>query len=84
MGYKDVKSFAKRYLTPLCEAGKIQLTIPERPTSRNILRLNNLKDVLKTARNLRVFSLCVCKRYTSFFQSFKIKINVKIVHFSLS
>lgn len=35
MGYKDVKSFAKRYLKPLCEAGELQMTIPNRPSSRN-------------------------------------------------
>lgn len=35
MGYKDAKSFSKRYLTPLCDSGKIQMTIPEHPTSRN-------------------------------------------------
>lgn len=35
MGYKDVKSFAKRYLKPLCEAGELQMTIPDRPSSRN-------------------------------------------------
>ncbi len=35
MGYKDVKSFAKRYLKPLYENGQLQMTIPERPSSRN-------------------------------------------------
>ena len=35
MGYKDAKSFSKRYLTPLYDSGKIQMTIPEHPTSKN-------------------------------------------------
>lgn len=35
MGYKDVKSFSKRYINPLCESGQLQMTIPEHPTSRN-------------------------------------------------
>ena len=35
MGYKDTKSFAKRYLIPLYNNGKIQMTIPEHPTSKN-------------------------------------------------
>ena len=35
MGYKDAKSFSKRYLAPLCDSGEIQMTIPEHPTSRN-------------------------------------------------
>lgn len=35
MGYKDVKSFAKRYINPLCQSGQLQMTIPEHPTSRN-------------------------------------------------
>lgn len=35
MGYKDAKSFAKRYLIPLYDNGKIQMTIPEHPTSKN-------------------------------------------------
>lgn len=34
MGYKDAKSFSKRYLTPLIDVGKIQMTIPEHPTSK--------------------------------------------------
>ncbi len=35
MGYKDVKSFGKRYISPLIKAGKLSMTIPERPNSRN-------------------------------------------------
>ncbi len=35
MGYKDAKSFYKRYLTPLYDSGKNRMTIPEHPTSRN-------------------------------------------------
>lgn len=35
MGYKEAKSFSKRYLTPLYDSGKIQMTIPEHPTGRN-------------------------------------------------
>ena len=32
-GYKDVKSFAARYLRPLLDEGRLKLTIPKKPTS---------------------------------------------------
>lgn len=35
MGFKDIGSFTRRYLTPLHDAGLIKMTIPEKPTSRN-------------------------------------------------
>ena len=35
LGYKDVKSFAKNHLKPLLKEGKIEMTIPEKPSSRN-------------------------------------------------
>lgn len=34
-GYKDSKSFAKRYLQPLIESRQLSLTIPGKPTSKN-------------------------------------------------
>ena len=34
-GYKDVRSFAARYLKPLLESGQLRMTIPEKPNSRN-------------------------------------------------
>ena len=35
VGLKDAKHFTSKYLNPLIENGKIQLTIPEKPKSRN-------------------------------------------------
>ncbi|MBP1568400.1 MAG: AAA family ATPase, partial [Oscillospiraceae bacterium] len=35
IGYKDAKSLVKRHLKPLVEQGKLSLTIPDKPTSRN-------------------------------------------------
>lgn len=34
-GYKDVRYFSATYLRPLMEQGKLQLTIPDKPNSRN-------------------------------------------------
>lgn len=34
-GYKDIKHFTKKYLIPLIEEGKLEMTIPEKPNSRN-------------------------------------------------
>ena len=34
-GYKDVKSFGERYIQPLLTDGRLALTIPDKPTSRN-------------------------------------------------
>ena len=34
-GYRNVKSFAQNYLKPLIEAGLIEMTVPDKPTSRN-------------------------------------------------
>lgn len=34
-GYKDIRYFSSRYLHPLMEQGKLQLTIPDKPNSRN-------------------------------------------------
>lgn len=34
-GYKDSKSFGERYIQPLLAAGRLALTIPDKPTSKN-------------------------------------------------
>lgn len=34
-GYKNTKSFTRRYLQPLLQSGQIQMTIPDRPSSRH-------------------------------------------------
>ena len=34
-GYKNTKSFTKNYLRPLLDSGLLQMTIPEKPNSRN-------------------------------------------------
>lgn len=34
LGLKDRKSFIQRYLKPALEAGLIEMTIPDKPTSR--------------------------------------------------
>ena len=34
-GYKDAKSFSSRYLKPLLESGKLQMTLPDKPHSKN-------------------------------------------------
>ena len=34
-GYKDVYKFKNNYINPLLEQEKIQMTIPEKPKSRN-------------------------------------------------
>ena len=39
-GYKDSKSFAKRYLQPSIESRQLSLTIPEKPTSKNQRYIN--------------------------------------------
>lgn len=35
MGYKNAKSFGIRYIRPMVESGKLAMTIPEKPSSRN-------------------------------------------------
>lgn len=35
LGLADRKSFGERYLKPALDAGLIEYTIPEKPTSRN-------------------------------------------------
>lgn len=34
-GYKDVKHFTQNYLRPLIEEGRIVMTIPDKPNSKN-------------------------------------------------
>ncbi|MDO5111559.1 MAG: ATP-binding protein [Clostridia bacterium] len=34
-GYKDLRSFAARQLKPLLESGKLSMTIPDKPNSKN-------------------------------------------------
>jgi len=34
LGLTDSKNFRKRYLVPLLNAGKIEMTIPDKPNSR--------------------------------------------------
>lgn len=34
-GYKNTKSFTQKYLRPLLDAGKLQMTIPDKPRSQN-------------------------------------------------
>lgn len=35
MGYKDAKSFGIRYLAPMLKSGRLEMTIPDKPKSRN-------------------------------------------------
>ena len=35
LGLTDSKNFRERYLVPLLEAGKIEMTIPDKPNSKN-------------------------------------------------
>ena len=35
IGLTDIKSFRERYLVPLINAGRIEMTIPDKPKSRN-------------------------------------------------
>lgn len=46
IGYKDAKSFSKRYLLHVVDVGKIQMTIPEHPTSKNqkYITVDNYKE----------------------------------------
>jgi ATP-dependent DNA helicase RecG len=34
-GYKDVRHFSSNFLKPLLESGRIQMTHPDKPNSRN-------------------------------------------------
>ena len=34
-GYSDIKSFKAKYINPLLNTGKLKMTIPDKPTSRN-------------------------------------------------
>ena len=34
-GYKNTKSFTKRYLRPLLDKGQLQMTIPDKPRSQH-------------------------------------------------
>jgi hypothetical protein len=34
-GYKDVRNFSSAFLKPLLELGRLQMTHPDKPTSRN-------------------------------------------------
>ena len=34
-GFRDVKYFSQKYLTPLLQSGQIRMTIPDKPRSRN-------------------------------------------------
>ena len=34
MGYKDRTKFRRKYITPLIEAGMLELAIPDKPNSR--------------------------------------------------
>ena len=35
IGYKSNKTLKRNYIKPLIENGKLKMTIPEKPTSRN-------------------------------------------------
>jgi ATP-dependent DNA helicase RecG len=35
LGLKDKNNFKEKYLKPLVESGQLELTIPDKPTSRN-------------------------------------------------
>lgn len=34
-GYKDTKNFVQKYLRPLLDSGVLQMTIPDKPRSKN-------------------------------------------------
>ena len=34
-GFKDIKHFTSHYLKPLLESGRLRMTIPDKPNSRN-------------------------------------------------
>ncbi|NCB02785.1 MAG: hypothetical protein EOM67_11555 [Spirochaetia bacterium] len=34
-GYKDMRHFSAQFLKPLLESGKLQMTIPNKPNSKN-------------------------------------------------
>lgn len=46
-GFKDIKHFTAHYLKPLLESGRLRMTIPDKPNSRNqsILRSKRRTDM---------------------------------------
>ncbi|WP_334301164.1 Fic family protein [Blautia glucerasea] len=34
-GYKSTKNFTKKYLRPLLDSGALNMTVPDKPNSRN-------------------------------------------------
>ena len=42
-GYKNAKSFTKKYLKPLMDQGVITMTIPDKPNSQNQRYITTVK-----------------------------------------
>lgn len=34
-GFKDIKNFTQKYIVPLMESGQLNMTIPDKPNSKN-------------------------------------------------